>query len=200
MNKLFLLPNLVSALLVLVAVQAHGFVPFDLESEFTQDSEASKFYYESQYVPKLDDEKTSQFSESGFPQEFEYPGVFFESQQVPYEIDAGRKIKPPPPSPAPSPSKEPSPSPTYAPSSSPSEPENTCIYKCSMKCRKIKFPLLQRLCDQVCNTKCILDYSIPIYNCTSRCAESMPNIFESDKNRAALYVKYYCYSKCIKKL
>ncbi|KAK8623845.1 hypothetical protein V6N13_065208 [Hibiscus sabdariffa] len=195
MKKLILLVNLVSALFVLVAVQIHGSVPFDFESEFPQDSEASKFSYESQYFPKSNDEETFQFSESGFPQEFEYPDEFFESQQVPYEIDAGRKIK----SPAPSPSKEPSPSQSYvpSPSPSPSEPENCINYKCSLNCSKTEIPILRGLCDQVCSTECQLRHSIQLYNCIFRCAESMPEIFKSDKEKAARYIDY-CIDKCNK--
>ncbi|GMI64117.1 hypothetical protein HRI_000081000 [Hibiscus trionum] len=244
MMKSFLIANLVSALLLLVAVQVHGFAPFDFESEFSQDSKASEFSYEPQYFPesnpeepsllsesefpqdlietqnfpKSNDEltslfsesqlpqdsletqnfpeKTSQISENEFPKEFEYPVEYFESQQVPYEINARREIKSPPPAPAPSPSETPAPSPSEAPA--PSEEGNTCKYKCSLKCRKEKFPLLRKLCNHVCKTKCLLRYSVLIYSCTSRCAESMPGIFKSDMKKAAGYVDY-CYKKCIKK-
>ncbi|XP_039063371.1 uncharacterized protein LOC120208080 [Hibiscus syriacus] len=226
MKKSFLL---LSALLVLVAAQVHGFEPFDFEYEFPQDFEASKFSSESLYFPESNSEepsllsqsefpqdfqetqfseserpydsleilnfpeKTSQFSDNGFPKEFEYPEESFE-----YGTDAHRKIKYPPPSPAPSPSETPSPSPSESPSPSSSIPENTCVHKCSLKCRKEFFPPLRNLCLQVCKKKCLLRYSVLIYHCTSRCAESMPKIFKSDKKKAARYVDY-CYRKCVTK-
>ncbi|KAE8712392.1 hypothetical protein F3Y22_tig00110257pilonHSYRG00079 [Hibiscus syriacus] len=238
MKKSILLTNLVSALLVLVVSQVHGFEPFDFESEFPLDFDASKFSSESQYFPQTNSEepsllsqsefpqdfeaskfssepqyfpqsnpeessllsqselpqdfketqfseserpydsleilnfpeKTSRFSDNEFPKEFEYPEESFE-----YGTDARHKIKSPPPSPAPSPSETPSPS----PSPPPLVPENTCVHKCSLKCRKEFFPPLHNLCLQVCKKKCLLRYSVLIYRCTSRCAESMPKTFKS---------------------
>ncbi|GMJ02024.1 hypothetical protein HRI_003871600 [Hibiscus trionum] len=202
--KLFLLANLVSFLLVLAVVQVHGFAPFNFESEFPQDSKASKISYESQYFPKSNDEetslfpefeppydslevqnfpeKTSQFSESGFSQESDYPDESFDNEQVPYEIDAVSEIKLHPPSPAPS----------------PSNPEYACKCTSSTECRKENFPLLLNLCNQVCKTRCLLRYSGLIYDCTTRCAEFMPKLFKSDKKKADEYMNY-CYKKCIKK-
>ncbi|KAK8585793.1 hypothetical protein V6N13_050764 [Hibiscus sabdariffa] len=167
MKKLFLLVNLVSALFVLVAVQIHG---FDFESEFPQDSEASK----SQYFPKSNDEETFQY----FPQESE----FFQSQQIPYDIDAPREIQSPPPVPSPSPSYD------------------ACFlnYKCSLDCSKTEIPSIQGLCVQLCSTECLLRRSILIYSCIYSCAESMPEIFKSDKKKSAQYVDY-CIDKCNKK-
>ncbi|KAK8682125.1 hypothetical protein V6N13_054520 [Hibiscus sabdariffa] len=171
------------------------------ESEFPQDSLTSLFSeselpqdsLETQNFP----EKTSQLSENGFPKEFEYPAEYFDAQ-VAYEMemDALRETKSPAPSPSETPS--PSPSPSEAPAPAPSEARNTCKYKCSLKCRRENFHLLHKLCNQVCKTKCLLRYSVLIYHCSSRCAESMPGIFKSDKKKAAGYVDY-CFQKCIKK-
>ncbi|KAK8571958.1 hypothetical protein V6N13_047586 [Hibiscus sabdariffa] len=177
------------------------------EPEFTQDSPTSLFSeselsqdsLEAQNFP----EKTSQISGNGFPKEFEYPAEYFDAQ-VPFEIetDALREIKSPAPSPSETPSPSPSPSPSASPSPSeapaPSEARNTCKYKCSLKCRKEDFPQLQKLCKQVCKMKCLLRYSVLIYQCTSRCAEFMPGNFKSEKKKAAGYVDY-CFQKCIKK-
>ncbi|KAK8604423.1 hypothetical protein V6N13_099365 [Hibiscus sabdariffa] len=145
------------------------------ESELPQDS------LEIQNFP----EKTYQISGNGFPKEFEYLAEYFDAQ-ITYEMetDALREIK----SPASSPSKTPSPSPSPSSSTSPleaptpSEARNTCKYKCSLKRRKENFPQLQKLCRQVCKKKCLLRYSVLIYHCTSRCAESMPENFKSDKH------------------
>ncbi|KAK9045131.1 hypothetical protein V6N11_059020 [Hibiscus sabdariffa] len=99
------------------------------------------------------------------------------------ETDALREIKSPAPSPSETPLPSPSPSST-SPSEAPVplEARNTCKYKCSLKCRKENFPQLQKLCRQVCKKKCLFRYSVLIYHCTSRCAESMPGNFKSDKH------------------
>ncbi|GMJ02021.1 hypothetical protein HRI_003871300 [Hibiscus trionum] len=240
MKKSVLLANLISALLI-VLVAAED--PFDIESDFSQDSEASTIFQESQYFPDSNPdepsllsqsefpqdsqetkyfpqsndegtslfselehphdsfeaqnfpEKTPQFSESGFSQEFEYPEQSF-------ELDAPRKIKPspppPPPSPGPSPSEAPAPSPSEEPAPSPAERRNMCISRCLPKCRKVEPPILRLLCLRLCERKCFLRNSVLIYNCTVRCAETMPQIFKSYKKRAAGYAKY-CYNNCVKK-
>ncbi|KAK8571959.1 hypothetical protein V6N13_047587 [Hibiscus sabdariffa] len=175
------------------------------ESEFSQDSPTSLFSESELPLDSLETqnfpEKTSQISGNGFPKEFEYPAEYFDAQ-VPYEMvtDALREIKSPSPSPSPSetPSPSPSPLPSLSEAPAPSEAGNTCKYKCSLKCRNEEFPQLQKLCRQVCKKKCLLRYSVLIYHCTSRCAESMPGNFKSEKKKAAGYVDY-CFQKCIQK-
>ncbi|KAK8623843.1 hypothetical protein V6N13_065206 [Hibiscus sabdariffa] len=173
--------------------------PYDsLESQSVPNSNAEESSLFSEFEHPFDSletqnfpVETSQFSETGFSKEFDYPGQSF-------EIQAPSKTKPPPPSPAPSPPEVPAPSPSETPAPSPSPPKNTCKHKCLTKCNNFKFPILRRLCVHVCERKCLLSYSVQIYNCTAVCAQSMPNIFKSDKKKAAGYVNY-CYTKCIKK-
>ncbi|KAK8585792.1 hypothetical protein V6N13_050763 [Hibiscus sabdariffa] len=303
MKKSFLLVNLFSALFVFASAQVDVFTPFDFESEFSQDSDASTFSRESQYFPQSNPDEPSLLSQSEFPQdstktkyfpnsndegtssffesdrpydslesqsvpnlnaeessvktkyfpnsndvgtssfsesgrsydslenhgvsnsnpqessllsEFENPFYSLETQNFPgetsqfsgtgfskefdypgqsFDIRAPSKTKPPPPSPAPSP---PAPPPSETPAPSPAPPKNTCKDKCLIKCSKFKFPILRKLCIHVCEKKCLLSYSVQIYNCTAVCAQSMPPIFKSDQKKADGYVNY-CFTKCIKK-
>ncbi|KAE8734155.1 hypothetical protein F3Y22_tig00000778pilonHSYRG00245 [Hibiscus syriacus] len=224
MKKSILLTNLVSALLVLVAVQVHGFEPFDFESEFPQDFEASKFTSEPQYFPETNPEEPSLLSQFENPQDFqethsskserpydpleipsfpektsrlsdnEFPKEF----EYPVEsFEYGTDALREIKSSPPSPS--PPPSESQSPSPSPSVPEDTCVHKCGQKCLKVFFPPLRKICLKFCKKICSLNHSVLVYKCTSRCAETMPRIFRSDLKKSAGYVEY-CNNNCIAKL
>ncbi|XP_038991753.1 uncharacterized protein LOC120115052 [Hibiscus syriacus] len=223
MKKSILLTNLISALLVLVAAQVHGFEPFDFESEFPRDFEASKFTSEPQYFPETNFDEPSLLSQSEFPWDFqetqfsgserpydsseilnfpektspfsdnEFPKEF-EYPEESFEYGTDARRKIKSPPPSPSPP----PSETLPPSPSPSVPEDTCVHKCGQKCLKEFFPPLRKICLKFCKKKCLLSHSVLIYKCTSRCAETMPRIFRSDLKKAGGYVEY-CYKNCIAK-
>ncbi|GMI64534.1 hypothetical protein HRI_000122700 [Hibiscus trionum] len=173
------------------------------ESELPQHYDTSRSPVETQYLPDSNPEETCSFPESefsqgslqlqnfpfetsrpseyGFSKDFESSDEPPEIQQVSYEINSHRKIKLPPPSP----------SPAVTP-----YPKNACEFKCSIKCLKEGFPLLN-FCNNVCKTGCLFRYSELIYNCTNYCAKLMPLNFKSDKKKADGYLKY-CFKKCIK--
>ncbi|KAE8734996.1 hypothetical protein F3Y22_tig00000538pilonHSYRG00066 [Hibiscus syriacus] len=213
MKKSILLTNLVSALLVLVAAEVHGFERYDFESEFAQDFEASKYSSESQYFPESGFDDPSLLPQSEFTQDFqetqysetERPYDSLEILNFPektsqlsdnefpkefeYPVESFQYGKD---------ARRKIKSPPPSPPPSPSVPEDTCVHKCGQKCLKETFPPLRNICLKFCKKKCLLRHSVLIYKCTSRCAETMPKIFKSDLKKAAGYVDY-CYKNCIGK-
>ncbi|OMO66807.1 hypothetical protein COLO4_30351 [Corchorus olitorius] len=70
---------------------------------------------------------------------------------------------------------------------------NSCDEKCAKKCPKI--PFLFNFCFKTCMTGCNLLHEELTYNCTNKCAKSMPAGLHSDKEKMGSYVNS-CYQKC----
>ncbi|OMO54145.1 hypothetical protein CCACVL1_28016 [Corchorus capsularis] len=90
--------------------------------------------------------------------------------------------------------------PPFLPPTIPSTPEtplppagNSCDEKCAKKCPKI--PFIFNICFKTCMAGCNLLHEEQTYNCTNKCAKSMPAGLHSDKEKMGSYVNS-CYQKC----